>query len=91
MKNNRVMQNFGSFAMGAFSAWAIPSDWFLHVFLFFIGVTLLFGILGTTGADEPNKLHPVTKAISFLLIGTSRPNAIIKERRELRLFFLSAA
>jgi hypothetical protein len=91
MKNNRVLQNFGSFAMGAFSAWALPSAWFLHVFLVFIGVTLLFGILCTTGADESNKLHPVTKAISFLLISTSRPNAIIKERWDLRLFFLSAA
>ncbi|WP_211442003.1 hypothetical protein [Collimonas humicola] len=91
MKNNRMLQIFGSFALGAFSAWALPSGWFLHVFLVFIGVTLLFGILCTIGVDEPNKLHPVTKAISFLLISTSRPNAIIKERWDLWLFLLSAA
>ncbi|WP_143036451.1 hypothetical protein [Collimonas sp. OK242] len=91
MKNNRVLQIFGSCAMGAFSAWTLPSAWFLHVFLALIGVTFLFGIFCTTVADEPSKLHPVTKAISFLLISTSRPNAIIKERWELRLFLLSAA
>lgn len=91
MKNNRVLQNFGSFAMGAFSAWVLPSAWFLHVFLVLIGVTLLFGMLCATGVDEPNKLHPVTKTISFLLISTSRPNAIIKERWKLRLFLLLAA
>lgn len=91
MKNNRVLQNFGSFAMGAFSAWALPSAWFLHAFLILIGITLLLGIFCTTGADESNKLHPVIKSISFLLISTSRPNAIIKERWDLRLFLLSAA
>lgn len=91
MKNNRVLQIFGSFTLSAFSAWALPSAWFLHVFLVFIGVTLLFGILCTTGVGEPKKLHPVTKAISLLLISTSRPNAVIKERWDLRLFLLSAA
>jgi hypothetical protein len=62
---------------GAVVAWALPNAWFLHGFLGSIAVTLLFAILAAARATDSQPLNSGARLLSFLAIGTSRPNASI--------------
>ena len=80
-----------SFGIGIVTAWGVPAEWFLQCFLFGICAALLLGVMGAATAKEVRPLGPGLKAASYLLIGTSRPNAEVRPGWVLLWFLLATA
>jgi len=91
MKANPLLTLAASFGLGGLATWALPASWFLPAFLTLIGVTLLLGIVNAVNAKEQNALHPGMQVLSFLLLNTSRPNAVIEPSSVFVWFLRSAA
>jgi uncharacterized membrane protein YfcA len=68
----------------------VPSDWFYNVFGCAVGLGIALALLTNLGAKDVNPLETPEKVASYLLLGTSRPNAIIKESLLLRSFLVVA-
>ena len=77
--------------LGAFAAWALPTAWFLNTFVVSIGAGVLLGIVAVVSAKDERPLHTSLKAVSFLFVGTSRPNAVVQPGSALLGFKLCCA
>lgn len=80
-----------AFAAGVGTSIFSPIDWFLYVFGTAIGVSLLIGVLCSAAAKEPRPMPFGLQSLSFLILGTTRPTAIVPSDAFLQAFFMSAA
>jgi len=76
---------------GMVLSWLLPSAWFLNMFLGAGAFTLLFGIASAAAAKDTKPLPSAAKAITFLAIGTSRPNADVPPGTVSMLFQVAAS
>lgn len=68
----------------------LPVDWLIYAFTGSIGITVLMGILASIGSEESKPVSKPLKVLSYLVVGTSSPTAIVPISLSLKLFLLSA-
>jgi ABC-type uncharacterized transport system permease subunit len=91
MQRNRLPALASALCIGVATAWAFPSEWFVGLFLSGIAATLLLFILAAVGAGQlpPFRFDPET--ITYFLLGTSQPTAIVRTSLALVAFQVLAA
>ena len=76
-------------AAGAVTPWLIPDDWLSYAFYACALFLLIFGTLAAGSAENRGSTN--FGLVSWLVIGTSRPLAKVKDPQALAFFFLTLA
>jgi len=79
-----------SLCLGFVLALLLPAEWLPNVFLWGLGIVFVLAVANAASAQE-KPLGLGAKIVSYVALGTSRPNAVIKIGPWLAAFLCAAA